>query len=231
MKRINSYFKPCFTGNEISEKNLLYFTEDHINALSRKNLDGKYDGLCEETSRIYNELVYAINRNNEVAKDKAGKCSSLNEILEDMKESIRQLEGFVRSISSKQSSIYLELFPEGLSEYCRMNKSNAESLMTRIRVYLKKDPSLNINGIGTRINQLYTNFQLIRREQKNVKEVFTNHRTNRKHLLKELCCQLQINLYTLAIDNMGQPKMAAEFFNERLLNCKRFERNKMIIVE
>ena len=49
MKKLKSFFKLAFTTKEITDLNLLCFTDDHVKKLIKMNKDGKYDELIRAT--------------------------------------------------------------------------------------------------------------------------------------------------------------------------------------
>ena len=76
-------------------------------------------------------------------------------IMEEIKEAIRKLEGYMRFQFSKKSEAYQRVFPKGLSEFCLLNKSNIEALMSRVLVFVKSNSNLLDVKISREIEHLY----------------------------------------------------------------------------
>ena len=182
MKTINSFFKVSFNSREIGEQNLLHFTYDHLQNLIQRNNNSKYDQMISNTSMLYYELLDSIKQNDTIKNTKVEQTKMVDNIIVEIKECIRKLEGLIRCLFSKKSETYEELFPNGLSEYCRLNRSNIESIMIRVRVFLKKYPDDISEVISEKIKKLHTLYQQCRKEQLKKKSKLKNHNNEKKYL-------------------------------------------------
>jgi len=223
MKTINSFFKVSFNSREIGEQNLLHFTYDHLQNLVQRNNNSKFDQMINNTSKFYYELLDAIKQNVTIKNTKVEQTKIVDNTVEEIKECIRKLEGLIKCLYSKKSETYKELFPNGLSEYCRLNRSNIESIMIRVQVFLKKYPDVNSEDISEKIKELHTLYQKSRKEQLKKKTKLKNHYKEKKYLKEELAKILHKNLYQLALEHLNQPYVSNEYFNENLLWSKRIK--------
>jgi len=222
MKNINTFFKAIFDTNEIADGGLLHFTCDHIENLQKHNMDGKYDHLIKSTSFLYRRFLDAYQQKKEVGSVKMKQTQEVDLMLEQAKEEIRKLAAYIRAFYDKESEIYTCFFPEGLSEYSRITKSNINHLMSRIFLAAEKyedqiDTQIINNVIKT--EQLY---QAKRNKQLKQKYAFKSNIENKNKLRKQLARQLQINLFELAKEYIGEPQKEASFFDSSLLELKRF---------
>ena len=224
MKKISSIFKVIFDSKEFSDLNILCFTDDHIQKLVDHNISSIHDQMISDTSVLFYEFLN-LHRNkgkNETAKNE--QTREVQNTINELKEMIRKMEGYVRSQVSKRSEIYQSLFPNGLSEYCRINRSNIESLMNRILFYLKtKEENIVTPDILEKITALYTRYKKVREEQLRKKQEHKQIICENRDLRTELALQLQRNLYNLAILHLGDTDKANDFYNEKLLSSKRLK--------
>ncbi len=223
MKKISTIFKVIFNSKEFSDLNILCFTDDHVQRLVDNNISSIHDQMISDTSVLFYEFLN-LQRNkgkNENAKSKQTK--EVQQIINELKEMIRKMEGYVRSQVSKQSEIYQSLFPNGLSEYCRINRSNIESLLNRVIFYLRTQEELVAPEIMENINNLYDEYKNEREEHLRKKMEHKQIICENRDLRTELALQLQRNLYNLAILHLGDTDKADHFFNEKLLSSKRLK--------
>ncbi len=223
MKTINSFFKVSFNSREIGEQNLLHFTYDHLQNLIQRNNNSKFDQMINNTSKLYYELLDSIKQNVTIKNTKVEQTEMVDNIIAEIKECIRKLEGLIRCLFSKKSKTYEELFPIGLSEYCRLNRSNIESLMIRVQVFFKKHPDVNSKDISEKIKELHTLYQQSRKEQLKKKSNLKNNYNEKKYFKEELAKNLHKNLYQIALEHLNQPDISNEYFNENLLWSKRLK--------
>ncbi|MCF8229278.1 MAG: hypothetical protein K9J24_10050 [Bacteroidales bacterium] len=221
MKSIQSFFNLVFDNRLISEQNLTFFTEDHLHKLVAKNISGKYEELIQDTSVLYYQYIAAVKTNNSAEMERQKQTLSVDDIIVELKEQVRRIEGFIRSMHSKKDHYYLELFPNGLSEYSRINKSNLESLITRILVFLKRNPETCTKELKEGIIRIHKEYQKARESQIARKKKYKSSRTQKHEIRIELCKQLQKNLYLIAVENLGDPDVASEYFSQKLLREKR----------
>ncbi len=224
MKSIRSFFKLDFIGKEVSDLNLLCFTDDHLKRLAEENKEGQFSEMLSETSTTYFYFLEAHKEKEKVKGSKEIYTKEVRILQERLKDAIRMLEAFVRFKYSKASEEYKQIFPKGLSEYCQLNRSNVELLLTKIFVFLNKQKEAVDENIRQEIEDTYTAYQHNRKKQLHKKSDYINNVKSKKQLREDLSVRLQLNLYTLAIHYLGQPEKAELFFNEKLLRSKRLKK-------
>jgi len=220
MKSIASSFKIIFTTKEFTDLNILCFAEDHLQRLIHNNISGAYDLLIKSTNDFFYAL-YNLRKSQEIANEqKRTLTHEVQKMTEALKESIRKLEGLLRSQLAKESEIYARAFPEGLSEYCRLSRSNTQALMIRILIFLKENNEIVTPIITREINNLYNQYTEKRKEQLSVMKLLEEIISEKRVARKNLSYQLQKNVYTLAIECLGQPEKAKLFFDQKLLSSQ-----------
>jgi len=223
MKKISSVFKVVFNSKEFSDLNILCFTDDHIQKLVDNNASSIYDQMISDTSVLFYEFLN-LQRNREVNKKSKNKQTrQVQHVISELKEMIRKMEGCVRSQTTKQSETYLSLFPNGLSEYSKINRSNIESLLNRVIFFLKTKNEMVTPEISSNIHNLYFEYKKEREEHLKRKKDHKRIIDENRDLREELAQQLQRNLYTIAIKCLGDTDRANDFYNEKLLMSKRLK--------
>lgn len=165
MKSIKTYFSLIFANRLVNEQDLAFFTENHIQKLTKKNISGKYDELVKNTSVLYYEYLSALKSNNKAEIARQNQTLTVDEIIVELKYCIRKIEAYIRSMFSTNELFYQELFPKGLSEYCRISKSNLDILMTRILVVLKANPDICPPKLKNGIIEFHNQYQEARDKQ------------------------------------------------------------------
>jgi len=223
MKSIRSYFKLAFVTKDISDLNLLCFTEDHISRLSEQNINGQFSQTLEKTSMLYFYFLEAYKEKEKIKTAKQEYAGEVQKIMEEIKEAVRKLEGYMRFRFTKKSEIYKNVFPDGLSEYCLLNKSNIEALMSRVLVFIKNNPEQVDTHISNMIEQIYSDYQVKRKNQLKKKTDYQKNVHNKQKLRDDLAIRLQLNIYELASDFLGDMDAVDTFFSEKLLHIKRIQ--------
>jgi len=226
MKNLDTFFKGVFDVKENSDVGLLNFTQNHIENLVENNEDRKYDSLIEDTSYLYQRFLFAYEQKQKVNVTKKAQTTEVNMLLEQCKEHIRKLSAFIQAFHSKESEIYKSFFPNGLSEYSGITKSNITYLMSRIHFAAETYQGLIDTKIITGLFETELLYQENRKEQVKRKKTFKSYVENKKELRKALSIQLQINLFELAKEYIGEPEKESLFFNTELLQSKSFNLEK-----
>ncbi len=217
MKKLKSFFKLAFTTKEITDLNLLCFTDDHVKKLIKMNKDGKYDELIRATRAVYYGFLENYNLKEETSDHKKEHTETVAQLIEELKESLRKLEAFLRYLTGKKTSEYNLIFPEGLSEISRINYSNIDDKLSRILFQLKASNTNVSLEIIESIENTYNTYQIARKSQLKKKELYSKKVKSKSELRKDLCKQLQVNLYSIAKDHINDSDMVEEFFTENLL--------------
>ncbi len=220
MKSISSPFKVIFNTREFTNINILCFAEDHLRRLTKNNNACAYDSMIDKTSKKFYRLLEHQQEIDKLSKSKQICTSHVQKAADGLKELIRKLEGLIRSQFSRNSEIYVNVFPEGLSEYSRLNRSNIDGLVTRIIIFLKEYGEVVTPLIKKEINELYSEYKSKRNEQLKEFKLLESMNKEKKVIRYQLSHQLQKNLYLLAIEYLGKPDKASLFFNQEILDTK-----------
>ncbi|MBN2788016.1 MAG: hypothetical protein JXQ69_06810 [Paludibacteraceae bacterium] len=150
-------------------------------------------------------------------------------LLEQTKEQIRKLAAYIRAFHNKESEIYKSFFPNGLSEYSRITKSNINHLMSRIYFAAEKHQVQIDSQILNNVFESEQLYQSNRKVQVIQKKAFKLNVENKKELRKKLAIQLQINLFELAKEHIGFPHKESYFFDTNLLRLKTFNHQNHLL--
>lgn len=223
MKNINTFFKEIFDTKEIPDGGLLHFAYDHIERLKKNNIGGKYDRLITDTQFLFHQFLEIYYHKTEIKSVKINKTHEVDVMLEHVKNAIRKLAAYIQAYHEKDSEIYTCFFPEGLSEYSRINKANINTLIYRISSAAEKYKEEVDNQILDSILKAQHLYQSKRNQQLTDKRTFKENVEKKRKLRKQLARQLQINLYELAIEYIGDSGKEILFFDSELLGRKVFK--------
>lgn len=182
--------------------------------------------MIEETGLIFNYFLEAYKQKEVVRELKKGQTKEVQGVIKDIIDAIRKLEYLVRFKYTKKSATYQFVFPKGMSEYCSLNKSNIETLLSRISLFLKREADEIDPGISNRIIELYKEYKEKREIQLEKKDTFELNTQSKKELRYELVVCMQVNILNLAAIYPGLPDKAAIFFDEKLLKLKHIKRTE-----
>ena len=169
------------------------------------------------TRAVYYGFLENYNLKEETSDHKKEHTETVAQLIEELKESLRKLEAFLRYLTGKKTSEYNLIFPEGLSEISRINYSNIDDKLSRILFQLKASNTNVSLEIIESIENTYNTYQIARKSQLKKKELYSKKVKSKSELRKDLCKQLQVNLYSIAKDHINDSDMVEEFFTENLL--------------
>lgn len=217
MIQLDTFFDNPFDDPKISHSKFGLFAEDHVVRLHRNNPDGLYDerhALTKAALIAYREVLGRKGSEEATSlADTAGFKSTKAEIL----KGVRQLEVLVTLRLKRKSSVYIQFFPKGLTEFIRARKGQLGGLLDRLRkaaerhkITLKEDVTAEFDGY-------ITLYQTVESGQSGNKGGIAKLRMDLVQRRKALSTQLYINLHMLAMHNPGNPKKVRSYFDQSLV--------------
>jgi hypothetical protein len=131
MMRLETFFKNHFNTKEISDDNMRKFTEIHLQRLAAKNGGGAFSTMITDTTTAYTNYFGSMTDEDTKFAIQQGLTIAVSNAVENFKKAVSQKEGLVRGNFGKDSTVYQEFFPLGVTEYNKANLANIEMLMTR----------------------------------------------------------------------------------------------------
>jgi hypothetical protein len=217
MIEFDRYFLNIFDDKNITASRLAAFTRDHIAKLRASNPGGVYDSIIAATESLLGTFgTEGIEKGSDRGELKGG-VTAKKEARTMAMNYVAQKEGLVKSTFGKKSSEYKEFFPRRLNLIRKATQTDFELLLGvlvskaqkyeaelgsnfRIELTALRD---NYKDALARTGQATGGLSAIKRAQYQTKI--------------ELQTQLCRNLCTVALNNIGKPEIAKNYFNRHLL--------------
>jgi hypothetical protein len=131
MINMETFFKNHFNTNKISDDNMKKFAEIHIQRLTANNGGGEFTTMITNTTTAFTTYFGAITDEATKFAVQQGLTVAMKNTVEAFKKGVSQKEGIIRGNFGKDSAIYQEFFPLGITEYTKATLANIELLMQR----------------------------------------------------------------------------------------------------
>lgn len=214
---LRNFFKNPFSAMNIGSNKFRKFCEIHIQRIAARNDGGKYSTMLTETTNAYTTLFGAMTDGDTKFAVQQSYTKTTNSAVNEFKQTVSQKEGTVRGNWGKETAVYQEFFPLGITEYSQATLGNVETLMNRIvaaaeahvtelgQAFVDLFKDIRSRFITARANQL----QKIG-EVKGSKTVLGDAKENLEK-------QLMKNLLTLAMEFMDDPETGITFFDQSIV--------------
>lgn len=220
MLNIRSLFKNHFSTARISDDNLRKFANDHVARITANNTNGQYAQILQATTQLAAAYDVLIKQEDSTFATQQGNTLKTDQITEQFKKAVSQREGTVRGEFGVNSPEYQEFFPNGVTEYSTATRGNIETLLQRITDKSQKYANILGNNLYNIFSALQAQYQVARNEQLvvigNVDMIKSQVTAAREALEK----QMMINILTLAVEFLGNPDRADDFFDQSIIRIK-----------
>ena len=116
MINLITLFRNHFGAKSISDDKLKVFSEDHIQRLTANNEGGVFTTLITETTTAHNQYFGQISSEATSRALQKSHTKMVDDIMVSFKDEVSRREGLIKSLFGKDSSNYIEFFPNGISE-------------------------------------------------------------------------------------------------------------------
>jgi hypothetical protein len=217
MINLQTLFENFFNTDRISDDNLKKFTQDHIQRLTNNNGSGMFTELLTDTNTAYTTYFGKITDKDLAFAVQQSLTMSADNLMETFKSSVSQKEGIIRGTYGKDSPVYQEFFPLGVSEYSNATKANIETLMTR----MVNSSTAHVAELGLPFKTLFTdiktNYIAARTAQlAKISEVSTD-RTDTHTTRDVIETQLCKNLHFIGYSFPGNADRCMDFFDQSIV--------------
>lgn len=217
MINLQTLFVNFFNTDRISDDNLKKFAQDHIQRLTNNNGSGMFTTMLTDTNNAYTSYFGKITDKDLAFAVQQSLTLSADNLMETFKSSVSQKEGLIRSTYGKDSPVYQEFFPLGLSEYGQATKANIETLMTR----MVNSATAHIADLGLPFKTLFAdiknNYIAARTAQlakiSQVSTTRTDTHTTRDVIEVQLCK----NLHFIGFTFPGNADRCMDFFDQSII--------------
>lgn len=220
MINLTTLFKNHFGAKSISDDKLKVFSEDHLQRLTANNDGGVFTTLITETTTVHNQYFGQISSEATNRALQKSQTKVVDDIMASFKDEVSRREGLIKSLFGKNSSTYIEFFPNGVSEYRSAKKANIETLIVRMATVAAKYAT----QVGEEFVRVFTDFQTsytdARSNQMNQKGAVSAIKNNAKSTRAALELQLIKNLHFIAYTFPGDENKCSSFFDQSIIQLK-----------
>lgn len=217
-----------FKEKNLSDAKLQAFANEFLIrlVLPANNPGGKYNQLLLQTTTLYQNYYGTIN--NQLTQDAVGKGTTvaMNEALEAVISKLRSLQGLAKYKFGEESSIYHELYPQGMTEYHHARLGDYSILLSRYRALATMHLSADYPDEITELNALIQTFFDARETQERVYAEVDAIATNRHKHRKALTLQLTRAFLIIASDHLENPDKFNDYYNPAELPIRKAKKKK-----
>ena len=218
MMNLRNLFKLMFDDARLSDERIAKFTEVCLARLENNNPEGKFTPLIAPTQLALDNFKKAMGDRSVLKAQREGSTLSVDDLLALFKSKALQREGLIRDLFGVDSPEYQEFYPLGTKEYTRVTKTTADLLMGRMATAFANNSDRLPEDRREEFQRIYNDYKAARSIQLDKAASETGKKAEKTAGRAVLERQLQLNLFTLAIEFMGEPDMYGIYFEHSLLS-------------
>ncbi len=127
-----SFFSNLFHPSRIIDSRLQVFLRFVIVALTANNTDGAFTALIVTLTAAYTSYFGNYETKNVNVAERIGSTRSLDNVSRLFADTVRRKYMGIASVYPEGTAIYLEFFPEGMTEFSRLTRANIQAVSHRI---------------------------------------------------------------------------------------------------
>lgn len=213
---LRNLFKNYFDTSKISDDTIRKGAKDHLARLTANNQNGNLSPLINATQSAYREFYTAIDTEDQNFATQQASTLEVDVILDEFKKNVSRYEGAVRAQFGVGTKEYQEFFPQGMSEYALLNKSNAEMLMERMDVLCRRYNAYLAPNVLAIFADFNVNYERLRSQQLQYIANNTVCKVNTAKARTALELQMCKNLLLIAAENVGNPNVLNAYFDQSI---------------
>lgn len=222
MRDFEQYFLGPFDNILVGKPKQLKFCDD-----ARERLIAGVDGgapfgdLVTPTQTAYDNLYNSLNTTTTSYAQQQSKTLGVDNILASFKTIISKREATIRGLLDVDTPKYQEIFPQGLTQYSKINKSTAPMLMNQFISGITNNVGTLGQAMVDEFSQILTDYTKAREMQELKKGTTDQSRGSWDDCIVIMYKQLNYNLLTIAREYPGQPEKAKMYFDQSILKLKK----------
>ena len=217
MIRLSRYFEIPFADPNISDDSLRSFAGDHLAKLIAQNDSATYDGLIAATDTALRAFHGKVGDESTAAAIRKSRTSATNVLMDEIKGKWSRREGKIRDAFEDGSPVYLAFYPQGVTEYRNATMEEMATLLTRYTTLSTEHIAELGQPFADEWTTCKTKWNKVRGEQVTQKGTTTSAAEQSTTARTTLELQLQTNVLTVAIQNLGHPEREPFYFQQSLL--------------
>lgn len=231
MYNLDRLLDSIIKDHECKDLNVVAFIQDHVNKLKEKSiLFGKIEFIYD-TERMLKDYKVSTKKCNILLRIRKEKTKEVNALIDEYKSVIHYCETLIILLFKKNSDVYLQFFPQGLTGFSCVTKEklNDHLILFEAKLHIHSEKM----GIGLieKFSKLKSRIIEVRNQQL---EIISNLETQTKQKntqKKELLKLFQRNIYYAYIQNFANPKIVKKLFNQSFLKHKSLKLSLLSIAD
>lgn len=221
------YFEKLFMlpleNIEVGRDKQLKFYGDSLNRLKQNVTNGApFGDLVAPTETAYTNLRDNRADANSSYAQQQGKTITVDNVISKFKTTVSKREAAVRVNFDKETAGYQEFFPLGLTQYSKITKATAYTLMSQFVAAAQSNVIVTGQALLDEFTLLRADFVKARDKQEEVKGAADDKRTVwdvNSEIMKD---QIHYNALTIAREYRGHPEKAGVYFDQSILRLKEY---------
>ncbi|MBK7149807.1 MAG: hypothetical protein IPH78_13595 [Bacteroidetes bacterium] len=213
------YFRILFMSPQISRERLRQFAESHIQRLTVNNPGGIYGAILAAITTAYSN--FAGNLVDAATLEASSKALTLamNDAQKAVHDKIREFEPLLDYTYRANRPVYLEFYPQGLTEYDAATNAVFQTIAQRFQAAMNAHLADFPPAEAAAFNTLMTTYLSSINNELAGEGNVAGERTEIADTRLALCTQLTTNLLTIALNNVGNEAQAAVYFDQSILDA------------
>ena len=211
------YFENLFDDDRFIDARFINFLDDHLQRTKAQNDGGRHDALIATLQQVIAAL-----RANQTTEDVArvrriGKTYSLDALVALFKADVRQHEGTIKGLFTRESETYIEFFPQGLTEYDNLTRPETPTLVKRWQTLTAGHAASLPPAVVTLFSTYGTRYQTLREQQQTQQGMVDDagQDGNDARTIAELA--VVAGMHQIGALFPGQAARCASYYNQSLL--------------
>ena len=214
---LNKIFKNHFNTDKISDDKIRKFAEVHLERLAANNGTAQFTAMITATTNAYVAYFGAMTNERTKFAIQQGLTIAMNNVVDNFKKFVSKKAGVIADVFDKDTPVYQEFFPSGLSEYSNATLLTVEALMTTFAAAVERHSTELGAQMQTDSESFLTSYKAAREAQLEkigeVKGQKVTTSTTRDVIENEL----MKNIYLVGSMYVGKTEQCMAFFDQSII--------------
>ena len=219
MIELIKYFRILFLSAKISRERLKDFTEDHIQRLAAHNPGGIFTAILTAITDTYNAYYGDLSSESLNLAVQKSKTNAMNESRKNLEKQLSDNEKLIAYTYRDNRTLYLEFYPQGMTEFLRADLPTLETISDRYKSSLADHAADFTPTFVTEYNTVQGLYVTNRAAQHTAMGNVSGERSDLVTTKTDLATQLTKNVLTIALQYVGDESKSDLYFNQGILNA------------
>jgi hypothetical protein len=217
MINLESLFKNIFEGNRISDDKLNKFAQIHLERLSANNEDGMFSGVLVGLTEAYEAYFGGISHELLHSGVQKSLTKATDTLIANFKATVSRHEGTIRGKYDVGSPVYLEFFPQGLTQFSTATKTNIEVIMDKFNATVAKYQADLGEDLVKQFTDFQKNYKATRKAQLGTFGHVSVTKVGTAESRTRLEMQLLASIHTIALAFPGNVPKCMSYFDQSVI--------------